>query len=180
VIDNRKMVDLATIATSSQLTGETLDEAVASVGALKTLFVRVAEVAEPEQGWARLLKVVARAAHAPWLEGDLQVEFTGDEERTRVELYSVLGIGIRERLFSPCSLAVPIDEFQRAVVLTPDIVAPLRAHQGRGRLTLAAGQRVRSNDVPDFEVEEMAKGDGERITAPPPPLEIADPDDPLD
>jgi hypothetical protein len=174
------MVNLATIAMSSQLTGAVIDEAVASVGSLKTLVARIAEVAQPEQGWARLLKVVARAAQASWLEGDLQVEFAGDDHRTQIEFHSVLGIGIRERLFSPCSLLVPIDEFQRAVVLTPDVIAPLRAHQGVGRLTLAAGQRVRSNDVPDFELEEKAKGDGERITAPPPPLEIADPDDPLD
>ena len=175
------MVDLATIAMSSQLTGAAIDEAVGSVGSLKTLVARIAEVACPEQGWAaRLLKLAARAARAPWLEGDLQVELTGDEESTRIEFHSVLGVGIRERLFSPCRVAIPIDELQRAIVLTPDLIAPLRAHQGRGRLTLVAGQRVRSNDLPDFELEEKAKGDGERITAPPPPLEIADPDDPLD
>jgi hypothetical protein len=172
--------DFGAMARSDDLTAAVLEAAAESPASLKSLFARAAEVAGPEQGWTRLLRVVPRVAVAPWMEGELQVDFSGDDQGTTVSVYSVLGVGIRERLFSPFYLAVPIDEFQRAVVLTPDIIAPLRAHQGRGRLTLAQGLRVRNKDIPDFELEEKAKGDSERITAPPPALEIAEPDEPLD
>jgi hypothetical protein len=78
---------------------------------------------------------------------------------------------------------VPVDEFQRAIVLSPRDIEPFRAHQGLNRLTLAVGTRVRNKDLPELELEEQAKGDSERITVPPPPfpdLEIAGPDDPIE
>ena len=161
--------DLATISTSIELTPDLMRQAASSSQELKRLVLRVAEIAQPEQGWTKLFKVMAHVAQAEWMEGDLQVDFNGDDKGTTVSFYAVLGVGIRERLFGAQYLGVPIDEFQRAVVLNPEIIAPLRAHQGLNRLTLAAGERVRNKDMPDFELEEKAKGDGERITAPPPP-----------
>jgi hypothetical protein len=168
------------MANCAYLTTAVLDAAAASPASLKSFVARAAEVAQPEQGWIRFLKVIPRVAAASWMEGELQVDFAGDDKGTTVSFYSVLGVGIRERLFSPFYLVVPIDEFQRAVVLTPDIVAPLRAHQGLNRLTLAQGLRVRNKDIPDFELEDKAMGDSDRITAPPPALAIADPDEPLE
>jgi hypothetical protein len=164
--------DLAAVTSSDELTSELTFQAASSPSELKQLFMRAAEIAAPEQGWTKLLKVAVRVAVAEWMEGELQVELEGDANgRTTIAFYSVLGVGIRERLFSPQTLNVPIDEFQRAVVLAPDVVAPLHAHQGRSRLTLVAGIRVRNKEVPEFELEERAKGDGERITEPPPPVE---------
>lgn len=168
------MSDLDAIETSSELTSDLAGQAARSAQDLKRLVTRIAEIAQPEQGWTRLFKVIAKVAVAEWMEGDLQVDFSGDDKGTTIAFYAVLGVGIRERLFGPQYLAVPIDEFQRALVLTPDLVAPLRAHQGLNRLTLAKGQHVRNKDVADFELEEAAKGDGERLTAPPPPDLVAD------
>ncbi|MBX3261741.1 MAG: hypothetical protein KF782_18805 [Labilithrix sp.] len=162
------VIDLATLATSADLTPEVLLQAASSSQELKRLVARASELARPEQGWTKLLKVIARVARAEWLEGDLQVELSGDDKGTTIAFYAVLGAGIRERLFGAHYLQVPIDEFQRAVVLAPAIVEPLQAHQELNRLTLAAGRRVGNRDLPDFELEEKAKGDGERITAPPP------------
>lgn len=157
------------ITKSSELTAPVIEDAARSMSSLRSLVTRISEIARPEEGWARLLKVLARVAGQEWLEGELQVDFIGQPDNsTSLELYAVLGVGIRERLFSASRLDVPIDEFQRAVVLSPELIAPLQAHQGRERLTLTTGMRVRSRDIPDFELEEKAKGDGERITERPP------------
>jgi len=168
------VIDLSAISTSSDLGPEAVVQAASSSQELKRLVTRMAEVAQPEQGWTRLYKVIALVAEAEWMEGDLQVDFNGDDKGTTLSFYAVLGAGIRERLFSPQYVAVPIDEFQRAVVLNPGVVAPLRAHQGLNRMTLAKGARVRNNEVAEFELEEKALGDGERITAPPPPDLVID------
>lgn len=162
------MFDLAKITSGTELTRDHIGQAASSVSELKALIARAAEIAAPEQGWTRLLKVMAKVASSEWMEGDLQVDFNGDDKGSTLAFYAVLGVGIRERLFASYYLAVPIDEFQRAVLLDPSAILPLRSHQGLNRLTLAAGTRVRNKDIPDFEVEEKAKGDGERITAPPP------------
>lgn len=159
------------IAGPEEITGALAADVARSNLVLRQLLTRIAEIAQPEQGWVRLLKVLAKIPECggEWLEGELQVDLRGGENNTTtLELYSVLGVGIRERIFPMFTLNIPIDEFQRAVVLSPEVVRPLRAHQGRERLTLTTGMRVRSHDIPDFEVEEKAKGDGERITAPPP------------
>lgn len=156
------------ITTSKQITDDLAAQVAASSGELRAFLEHVGAVAGPEQGWVKLLKIFAVASKADWLEGDLQVDLVGESEGTALSLYSVLGMGIRERLFGQIWIAVPIDEFQRALVLNPALAAPLRPDQGVGRLTLAAGARVRPKDLPEFEVEEMALGDGERITAPPP------------
>lgn len=174
------MFDLDAVTSSKEISSELAFQAAASSAELKRLFTRIADIAAPEEGWTRIFKVIARVATAEWIEGDLQVDMYGDTTTTTIAFYSVLGIGIRERLFAPTELRVPIDEFQRAVVLTPQICAPLHAHQGLNRMTLTTGQRVRNREVPDFELEEQAKGDGERITMPPPAdLSIADPNEPL-
>lgn len=164
------------IAKSSDLTSDVVTDAVRSPAELKQLLQHIAAIAAPEQGWTRIYKVIAKVAMVEWLEGELQVDFAGDVTSTTVSFYSVLGIGIRERLVPPVTLAVPIDEFQRAVVLQPESIAPLRARQGLNRLTLALGTSVRDRDIPDFELEAQALGDGERITAPPPPLVLAEED----
>ena len=137
------MIDLSTITTIDDLTPEAVAVAASSSQELKRLVMRIAEVAQPEQGWTCLYKVIALVARSEWMEGDLQVDFNGDDKGTTLAFYAVLGAGIRERLFAPQYVAVPIDEFQRAVVLNPAVVAPLRAHQGLNRMTLAAGARDR-------------------------------------
>lgn len=164
------MFDPSLITTSSELSSDVIAQAASSSTNLRQLVARVAEIAAPEQGWAKLIRVIAKVAASDWLEGELQVDFDDDSDgQTTIAFYSVFGVGIRERIFSAYAMNVPIDEFQRAVLLAPDAIAPLRAHQGRGRLSLAMGMRVRNKDIPDFELEEKAKGDGERPTAPPPP-----------
>lgn len=166
---------MGAISSSEALTSDLAFHVATSSSELRRLVGRIAEIAGPEEGWTKLLKVIAVVTYADWLEGELQVDLDGnDAGGTTISFYSVLGVGIRERLFPPHDLNVPIDEFQRALVLAPNMCAPLRAHQGLQRLTLSMGLHVRSRDVPEFELEEKAKGDGERVTAPPPGLTIAD------
>jgi hypothetical protein len=168
------LTDPSTIATSDDLTPEVLQRAASSARELKALVVRIGEVARPEAGWTRLFKIVSRVAAAEWMEGDLEIDFTGDDKGTTVTFYAILGAGIRERLFGAQYVQVPIDEFQRAVVLSPALVAPLRPHQGLNRLTLGVGSPAANKDAPSFELEEKALGDGERVTAPPPPDLVID------
>ena len=168
------VIDLSAIATSDDLTPDVVAQAASSSQELKRLVVRMGEIAQPEQGWTRLYKVIVRVSAAEWMEGDLQVDFIGDDKGTTLSFYAVLGAGFRERLFSPQYVAVPIDEFQRAVVLNPSVVAPLEAHQGLNRMTLGASERGRGNELANLEIEEKALGDGERITAPPPPDLVID------
>lgn len=160
--------DPVTISTSTELTPEVVQRAASSALELRRLVTHVAEIARPEEGWTRLLRVIANVAVADWMEGDLEVDFIGDDKGTTITFYAALGVGIRERLFAAQYVCVPIDEFQRAIVLDPRVAAPLRAHQDLNRLTLAAGERAGTREVLDFELEERAKGDGERPTAPPP------------
>ena len=134
---------LASLESSKQITDALADEAASSLGALRTALGRVAEVARPEQGWTRIFRIIAKVATSDWVEGELQVDFVEDAGGTNVSFYAVLGVGIRERLFPAHRLAMPIDEFQRALVLTPTLAAPPQAHQGVQRLTLALGKRVR-------------------------------------
>lgn len=170
MIDNRAVSDPSLITSSSELSSDAIARAASSSSELRQLVARVAQVAEPEQGWSKLIRVIAKVAASDWLEGELQVDFDDEgNNRTTIAFYSVLGVGIRERICPAYTMNVAIDEFQRAVLLAPDAIAPLRAHQGRGRLSLVMGMRVRNKDIPDFELEEKAKGDGERPTAPPPP-----------
>lgn len=176
-IDNRAVLDVGAISSSEALTSDLAFHVASSPSELRRLVARVAEIAGPEEGWTKLLKVIAVVTYADWLEGELQVDLDGnDAGGTTIAFYSVLGVGIRERLFPPHDLNVPIDEFQRALVLAPNMCAPLKAHQGVRHLTLSMGLHVRSKDLPDFELEEKAKGDGERVTAPPPGLTLADDD----
>ncbi|MDF2693174.1 MAG: hypothetical protein K0S65_1557 [Labilithrix sp.] len=170
------MIDLANLSTSDELTADAIQQAASSSQELKRLVVRLGEIASPEHGWTKLFKVIAKVAVADWMEGDLQVDFNGDDKGTTLTFYAVLGVGIRERLFGAQYVQIPIDEFQRAVLLAPALVAPLEAHQGLNRLTLAIGN-VKNKALPDYELEEKAKGDGERVTAPPPPdLAIDEPE----
>ena len=172
------LIDLSTIASSEDLTSDVIQHAASSARELKTLVMRLGEIARPEEGWtAKVFKVISKVASASFVEGDLEVDFSGDDKGTTVTFYSVLGAGIRERLFGAQYVQVPIDEFQRALVLAPTLVAPLTAYQALNRLTLSFEQRAANNAMPDYELEEKAKGDGERVTAPPPADHDLDPHD---
>ncbi|MDP9034564.1 MAG: hypothetical protein M3O50_07130, partial [Myxococcota bacterium] len=124
----------------------------------RALLIRLATVAAPDSGVAKVLLVFARmgttACH--WMKGDLCVELVSDEQMTVIEVATELGGGLRERVFPPLPFRAPLAEFAHAIDSAPAIVAPLtvRAKSDR-RITLAASNAVRGSTIP------------------PPPIEIA-------
>jgi hypothetical protein len=118
-------MELAALQSCADLDAPIVDEAVRSVGNLRTLLAHVAEIARPEEGAPKVLMVLAR-------------------------------------------LSVPVDEFQRAVLLAPQLVRPLVAKQGRGQLKISTARAAESAPPPSLEIEQEALP-SERTTAPPGP-----------
>jgi hypothetical protein len=161
--------DLEAIASCSEVNAEIAQQAASSPYEMKRFLARIAEVARPEEGCPKVLMAVAKLAFADWVEGDVRAELSGDDKGTTMTIYCEHGVGIRERLLAPHYFAVPIDEFQRAVLLVPKLVLPLIAQQGLNRLTLAPRAELENAPIPSFELDEQSLGDGERITVKPPP-----------
>jgi hypothetical protein len=94
---------------------------------VKALLDQLSKVGRPGDGAPKLLIVFARMAtgSADWVDGALRVELAGDSGATNVEVLSELGLGMRERVFPTFKLAVPLDEFIRAVERVPHMIAPL-------------------------------------------------------
>lgn len=167
------MVDVAEIESCVELTSAQAATAATSRAELERFFRHVLSIAKPEQGAAKSLMVIGKLAAADWLDGDLRAELVGSDgepKRTMLTLYCEPGAGIRERLLPPFDFPVPIDEFQRAIVLSPRMIHPLKADQGRNRLTIARGDDG-AELLRELEVDEASLGDGERITVKPPPGE---------
>lgn len=120
----------------------------------RALIDRMAEVARPGEGAAKILLLFARMAGTPceWLEGDLSVEMAGDEQSTVVEIMLDHG-GILERAFPLWTLNVGIAEIVRAVTLAPEMVSPLIATTiGANRLAFAATEAERKITTPRLEI----------------------------
>lgn len=169
------MLDLGAIERCAELTTAHATQAAGSSTEMKKLLARVAAIAEPETGCPKILTAIAQLTTADWVEGDLRVELSGDDKGTTLVVYCEHGVGIRERLLPPTYFRVPVDEFQRAVLLAPRLVAPLRATQGLNRLTLAPESGEAAAPLFDFELDEQSLGDGERTTSPPPSIEPFEP-----
>lgn len=168
-------MDLSGLTSLRELTAEHADEAARSVEALRAFLVRVAEIAEPEDGAPKVLIVFARLARGDigWLEGDVTVEVSGNDDGTVLDLFKEEGWGIKERLAPQAKLRVPFDEFERAVEISAKRFTPLKAHFDARRphrfvLSSVADVVVTANSAkppPLVELDPNSLG-----TAPPPPL----------
>jgi hypothetical protein len=90
------------------------------------LLTQIAKVARAESGAPKLLLLFARMAQkgCDWLDGSLRIDLVGDEQVTVVEVLEDAG-GVRERIFPPLALQVPLAEFTRAVQRVPHMIEPL-------------------------------------------------------
>jgi hypothetical protein len=165
------VLDLDAIESCAELTGDHAELAASSSQEMKKLLRRAAAISRPESGCPKLLLALGKLATAEWVEGELRVAITGDEDETKIELYCEHGLGIRERLLPTHSFYVPIDEFERALLLAPNLAAPLRPQQTANGLMLSISS-VAEQSAPVFELEEEALSDSQRATAPP----LHDPD----
>jgi hypothetical protein len=170
------VIDLAALASCSDLTSEHAKQAASSAAEIRILLKRVSEIAKPGEGCPKVLMAIARLVGQPWVEGDLRVELSGDETSTTLAVMCEYGVGIRERLIPASLFAVPIDEFERALELAPHLVLPLRITDEPGKLVLTPlatpEAQVKTVPPPEVAVDSASLGDAERTTAPPPADEL--------
>lgn len=169
------MTDFATLRSCTELTTEHAKLAASSSVGIRNLLTRVAAIAKPGEGCPKVLMAVARLVGQDWLDGELRVELSGDDTSTTMIVMCDYGVGIRERLLPTVRFAVPIDEFGRALELSPKLVMPLRIseHEGLIILTpLGKGEATPSLPVPALTVDDLSLGTDDRATAPPPPDEL--------
>src|SRR4051794_9195887 len=106
-----------------QLGQADLETAVTSREDCAALLARMSEIAARDTGAAAVLSVFAALASAAcdWLDGDLVIEMIEDDEVTSVSVMTDLGGDMREKVFRPFTLKVPLTEMTSAVDRTPDI-----------------------------------------------------------
>jgi hypothetical protein len=171
-------MDLASLTSCRELTMEHADEAARSLEKLRALLVRITEIAEPEDGAPKVLMIFARLARGDiaWLEGDLTVEITGNEERTLIDVYRDEGWGIRERLATQARFKVPFDEFEGSVEISAKRFEPLKVNATGNKITLTtAAAAPKARAVPPVELGENSLG-----TAPPPSLGVPQEPEPFE
>lgn len=170
------MTDFATLKSCVELTPEHAKLAASSSVGIRNLLTRVAAIAKPGEGCPKVLMAVARLVGQEWLEGELRVELSGDDTSTTMIVMCDYGVGIRERLLPAVRFAVPIDEFGRALELSPKLVLPLRIseHEGLIILTpLSRGDPDYAAPAPaELTLEDESLGTDLRATAPPPADEL--------
>jgi hypothetical protein len=169
------VTDFATLKSCTELTSEHAKLAASSSVGIRNLLTRVAAIAKPGEGCPKVLMAIARLVGQDWLDGELRVELSGDDASTTMIVMCDYGVGIRERLLPTIRFAVPIDEFGRALELSPKLVMPLRIseHEGLIILTpLAKGEAALSVPAPKLAVDDLSLGTDDRATAPPPANEL--------
>ncbi len=151
-------------------------QAASSSTDIRILLKRVAEIARPGEGCPKVLMAIARLVGQDWVEGELRVELSGDDTSTTLMILCEYGVGIRERMFPATRFAVPLDEFERALELAPQMILPLKITDEAGKLVLTPlltpEERIHAQQPPDFELDSASLGEEERTTAPPPPDEL--------
>jgi len=111
---------------------------------------------------------IARLVDADWFEGTPYVEIRGDESTTTLSLFADHGLGIRERVVPLTKLRVGFDEFERAVRLAPQLVAPFSVNAGDDALSLTAPDASLEEPSETIVIDEQSLHEQARTTAPPP------------
>ena len=145
------MTKFAHIERCVDLSEADIEAATGDRASLRALLQRMAEVARPAEGAAKVLLVFARMASTAcdWLDGDLSVELVGDATTTIVDLLTDLGGGLRERVVPSAVLAVPLKELTSAVDRMPHVILPLSIlSRTERRVVLGATAAVRRSSLP--------------------------------
>lgn len=105
---------------------------------IEELLLRIAETARPGEGFTRALSHVIRLLRrCSWLEGDLRMELTAEDESTVIHLHSDQRGG-SERVLRAVRIDVPLDEIEEVVHHAPSFFAPLLMRRHPGRLVFTA------------------------------------------
>ena len=122
------------IGSCDQVTDALIDDILASGSAQESVFAlldRMGNLATPEAGAWKVLRVLARAFPADFVTGALEVRLRSDGPSTVVDTFVHDGDEV-SRLFPPIHVAVPLSELREAVSATPDLVLPLTLADERG------------------------------------------------
>ncbi len=153
------------LTSCAQLTSVHADEAVASADAFRTFLTWAASVARPEEGAPKLLMAIARLADADWVEGSPRTEIRGDDSATTVAVFSDHGMGVSERLAPPAQLAVPFEEFTRAVELAPQLLGDLQVLVEDAAISLTPLEDADEADAADsIRIDDRSLHEQERQT----------------
>jgi hypothetical protein len=148
------MSDLSHITSCLDVTSDDLNAARASRSAARALVERMAHVARPNQGAAKILHVIATIAECDWFEGGLRVEIGGDPDMCVLDVLGELAVGFSERVFPSIVVGVPLDEIRRAVHLQPRFILPLKLkHDRPSRLVFSAEAESRFSTMPPPEIK---------------------------
>ena len=143
-------MDYATLKQCSELRDAHIVHAVSSSDAMEGLLARFTEIAAPGKGAPIILAALARLATTAcdWIDGELRIEISGDQEKTKIAVSTTIGAGFREKLFSDTTLRVPFDEFARGVAKAPKLIEPLAIKQTAKLIVLSATQEIRRTSLP--------------------------------
>lgn len=117
---------------------------------MQALLERFEEIAAPGAGAPVLFLALARLAttSCDWLDGELRIELTGDETKTRISVSTTIGGGFREKAFRDTVLRVPFGEFNHAATSMPKLIEPLVLSESGRRIVLVASSTARKTSLP--------------------------------
>jgi hypothetical protein len=143
-------VDYAALNRCTELRDAHIVHAVSSSDAMEALLARFSHIAGPGKGAPIILAALARLGTiaCDWIDGELRVEISGDQEKTKISASSSIGAGFREKLFADTVLRVPFEEFVRGVARAPKLIEPLTVKQTGKLIVLSATQEIRRTSLP--------------------------------
>jgi hypothetical protein len=152
------------------LTETDFDKGIDTREMCQKLVTQIGKVAKPESGAPKLLLLFARMAQkgCDWLDGALRVDLVGDDQVTVVEVLEDAG-GVRERIFPPVALQVPLSEFSRAVQRVPHMIEPLELVASSKRRMSFVGALDDRVELATAQIAESSMFGSPSSYAPPPP-----------
>lgn len=143
-------MDYEALQQCTELRDAHIAHAVSSSDAMEALLARFAQMAAPGRGAPIILAALARLATTAcdWIEGELRIEISGDEAKTKIAVSTSLGAGFREKLFSDTVMRVPFDEFRRGIKKAPRLIEPLSVKDSGKLIVLSATQEIRRTSLP--------------------------------
>ena len=158
-----------------QLAQPDLETAVTSRDDCAALLARMSEISARDTGAAAVLSVFAALASAAcdWLDGDLVIEMIEDDEVAVVSVMTDLGGNMRESVFRPFSMNVPLEEIITAIDRTPTILGALKLRRiSWRRIVLSANEELRRSTMPPrIGASEASSWMLDKLAAKPPPTE---------
>lgn len=148
-------MDFSHLEQCIQLREDMIAQAVSSSSAMNALLARFEQIAAPKKGAPSILLALARlgTTAVDWIDGELIVQLTGDDTKTKISVLSDLGGGLREKVLKDVTLRVPLDEFVRAINRSPKMIAPLVTREIGKRIVLSATEEIRRTSLPPPAIE---------------------------